>query len=148
MQTEKVVTLTIDIERSSFAGYSANYQIKEMLFTSYDNLIKTDDILHVLKKCMAKIERFDMLTVSVEVRPDRDYSNNASTMIESFRFLNRYDKLEYSRFRVNRYGEEPHTENGWQETTKKKIFDTVTALCDTANRSFITALKERNVEAA
>ena len=144
---KKTVRITIDIEREILIGFSANYSIRESLFTEYDHLFDAPTLLHRTKQALHKLEgTFSMLTITLQAGSQHD---TYPPIVDSYRFIGDRDKtIRVSKIRGNKYGQEPNTDNGWRDTNTKEVFSRITEICEAGNRTFIETLRQLSQQPA
>lgn len=137
---EKVVRININIEARFETGFSCEFSLTDMLFTSYEDVFNYEYLTGNLKKALVKCgNKFEMLTITLASGNSHD---TYPPVIDSYRFLYRSENIVYSKLRGNSYGNE-NIDGGWYVSSKKQIFEMIKALCETGNRTFINLIKEK-----
>jgi hypothetical protein len=131
---ETTFKLTIEIETEIETGLKANFEVNEILFTSFDYLFKSEDIINKYKLAMKKLNnKFNMLTITLLKYQSGYYNNN--NIIFSCRYVNRYSEVTRSNFNGNSY-------NNFIASDIKEIKKDIEQSIEIGNRNFIETIKK------
>lgn len=132
----KKIAIEIEIENEMIGGMVGSFVIRDVLFTEYDGLFDSEQIIDKYKTAMKRLTGFTMMTATLTLRNDGDYGyNKAQDVVSSFRYTNRYDEVKYSKWFNNRY-------ENWFLADKKDMTDKLKDMIALANRTYIQALKQ------
>jgi hypothetical protein len=134
---DKTIRIEFHIENEFGGGMTAEYKVYDIIFTRYDSLFSYDALLDNIKIALKKLGSFTMLTATLSVKNDGDYYSNAD-IESSFRFVNRYGELKFTRLIGNQYYD-------FQPSDKKEIFKMVKDLVEKGNKKYIELLKKDNL---
>jgi hypothetical protein len=118
---ETTFKLTIEIETEIETGLKANFEVSEILFTSFDYLFKKLN------------NKFNMLTITLLKYQSGYYNNN--NIIFSCRYVNRYSEVTRSNFNGNSY-------NNFIASDIKEIKKDIEQSIEIGNRNFIETIKK------
>ena len=131
---ETTFKLSIEIETEIETGLKANFEVSEILFTSFDYLFKSEDIINKYKLAMKKLNnKFNMLTITLLKYQSGYYNNN--NIIFSCRYVNRYSEITRSNFNGNSY-------NNFVFSDIKEIKKDIEQSIEIGNRNFIETIKK------
>jgi len=131
----KVITLEILLENTRVSNLSVTYEVKESIFTEYDRQMDYEIVKSLVKKSLAKMGDFNMITATLMIRTMGDYSPYTSkNILQSFRYVNSYGDIKFSKFIDNSYPD-------FTPSEKKTIYPNIKRLVETANAKFIEILR-------
>jgi len=131
----KVITLEILLENTRVSNLSVTYEVKESIFTEYDRQMDYEIVKSLVKKSLAKMGDFNMITATLMIRTMGDYSPYTSkNILQSFRYVNCYGDIKFSKFIDNSYPD-------FTPSEKKTIYPNIKRLVETANAKFIEILR-------
>jgi len=131
---ETTFKLLIEIETEIETGLKANFEISEILFTSFDYLFKSEDIINKYKLAIKKLNnKFNMLTITLLKYQSGYYNNN--NIIFSCRYINRYSEITRSNFNGNSY-------YNFIASDIKEIKKDIEQSIEIGNRNFIETIKK------
>jgi len=131
---ETTFKLLIEIETEIETGLKANFEISEILFTSFDYLFKSEDIINKYKLAIKKLNnKFNMLTITLLKYQSGYYNNN--NIIFSCRYINRYSEITRSNFNGNSY-------YNFIASDIKEIKKDIENSIEIGNRNFIETIKK------
>ena len=131
---ETTFKLSIEIETEIETGLKANFEVSEILFTSFDYLFKSDEVINKYKLAMKKLNnKFNMLTITLLKYQSGYYNNN--NIIFSCRYVNRYSEITRSNWSGNSY-------NNFIFSDIKEIKKDIENSIEIGNRNFIETIKK------
>ena len=131
---ETTFKLSIEIETEIETGLKANFEVSEILFTSFDYLFKSNEVINKYKLAMKKLNnKFNMLTITLLKYESGYYNNN--NIIFSCRYINRYNEITRSNFNGNSY-------YNFIASDIKEIKKDIEQVIEIGNRNFIETIKK------
>lgn len=132
---KRTIKLQITIEHDIAIGLHSSFEISDMLFTDFDNLLYYDNIKENLDTALKMSKGFSMLTIDLY-----DYDSNSfyaqKNVITGKRYLCKNGEITKATLTNG------NTYEFWNPSTKKDIFESLKDMVDAANRKYIALIKD------
>jgi hypothetical protein len=132
----KKIAIEIEVEYDIAIGLSGKFEIRTLLFTEYDSLMESEEVITNYRTALKKLGGFSMLTATLTLRDKNDYGwNKPQDVVKSWRYVKRYDEVTFAPWNGHRYED-------YAPSDKRSIESRLKELVILANTTYVQQLKE------
>lgn len=134
------IKLLIEIEQRTKLGLniSGKFDVNNLLFSEYNSLLNSEDIIMDVKKCLRLLKGFSMLTI--RLTEGEEYSSYPKE-INSVRFTNNYGEIKMA----HAVNGEAYYQN-WDAAKVNHIYENIRELTRNANSRQAQKIADRVTE--
>lgn len=137
----KNTRLEILIEAEADRNVHVKTELVELLMPEYNSMLDAQEICQTIKKHLKN--RVRMITISVIIYEQGNYTWNNNNIKESIRFIKKdYDGIEYEKRYISN-GSYPESNNPFSHSTKD-VLASIKELANTANNCQLNHIREIN----